>query len=134
MNKIKSSIQKSKIWSFNRKIIVNDKVSGQIPNGTITWLEIEPNIYSYCESGQGTSCNINKNFLKYYKFIFEGDKYTVYKQCGRIFYTSNSNNRAVTLDYDNIYYITLNETINGFAMEIISDSNAIVVKTNYYLK
>ena len=137
MNYIRDSIDLSKKWKFNRQIFYQDKLIRTIKDGIIEWFEVEPNVFSHTEKGEFKLNNQIEKFKKIYKFVFSKDKsYKVYKCNNRLFYTSNSKNKKITIDNDTIFVIEFLKTDKQkLQLTITSNSNDYKVKviTEYFL-
>ena len=133
MNKIKSLIDKSPTWNFDRRILINNKLYGSINQGTVSWNLVDKNIFNCIEEGNIEFKSGEKGvFNSTLKFVFKGNDYQVYKSNNILFYTSNKNNRYSSKDNHTLIELNIVNNIITFRYELHTKKEFRLQITNYY--
>ena len=138
MEHIRESINKSKKWKFDRRIIHNNKYICKMENGLVSWEKINDNKFNYLEKGKLNFVSESKklDFQTNLVFVFNKNKYSVFKENGDLFYKSNSKNKSVNYLYGKKYVIEVKKVNNIIttSVEVSYDDKIENTITNYHLK
>tara|TARA_B100001248_G_C27381870_1_gene457390 strand:+ start:555 stop:959 length:405 start_codon:yes stop_codon:yes gene_type:complete len=133
MNHIRSTIDNSKKWKFDRRIFVDNKLEGRINNGTLSWIKINDNIFDCIEEGVLELNGGHKGvFYTKLKFIFDGNDFKVFKSNNTMFYQSTKNNVYSSKTNDILIELKFIKKIITFRYDLHTKNSLKTEITNYY--
>ena len=136
MNQIRNFIEKSKIWKFDRRTFIDNKLQGFINQGTIEWHQEGDNNYIYHETGELIINNKSVNFDYALLFKFSGNDYQVFTSGNKLLYKSNINNKAYNkIDDFNIEVElkVIDDNKITFKFDKYNNEESKIDITNYYI-